>query len=91
MKILGIIYLTISAITFLHIILFGIYVRQKFVRENPDIRFKKVFPMERLISFLKLIIVSFCPILNFLVLLVGVLASEQVEETLYDKFYEMTE
>jgi len=91
MKILGIIYLTISVLTFLYVILFGIYVRQEFVKENPDTRFRKVFLMEWLISFLKLIIISFCPILNLLVLLVGVLASERVEETLYDKFCEMTE
>jgi hypothetical protein len=91
MKILGIIYLTISVITFLYIIFFGIVVKQKMRRENPDIRFRKVTLAERLFSFLTLLIISFCPIFNLISLLTVELATEQIEEMIIDKLYEMTE
>ncbi len=91
MKILGISYLTISIITFLYIIFFGIVVKQKVKRENPDIHFRKISLAERLFSFLTLLIMSFCPILNLINLLVVELATEQVEEMVIDKLYKMTE
>lgn len=91
MKILGIIYLTISIITFLYLILMGVSTKQKFIKANPEIHFEKKSLTERILAFLKVFVVCFCPILNFIFLITWVLLSEQIEENMTDKFYEMTE
>ena len=91
MKILLTIYLIISLLTFGFIYLCSRFVAKKFKTEHPTAKFRKVGCVEKVIAFLRTVIVSFCPIINIVFLLVFVLAWEQCVEATEDKVWDLVE
>lgn len=91
MKVILIIYLVISLLTFGFIFLCSYFAIKKFKAEHPTAKFHKVGFAERFVSFLRTAIISFCPIINVVFLLVFVLAWEQCLEETEDKIWDLTE
>lgn len=91
MNILLTIYLIISLLTFGFIYLCSYFVAKKFKVEHPTAKFRKVGFVEKVIALLRTAIISFCPIINVVFLLVFVLAWEQCIEATEDKVWDLVE
>lgn len=88
MKIILIIYLTLSVITLVFSYMAARYIAEKFKRENPDLVLKKSTKLEKIMGWFRAILISFCPILHTLSLLVWLLAWDMCVERMEDKIFE---
>lgn len=88
MKIILIIYLTLSVITLVFSYMTARYIADKFKRENPDLTIKKTTKLEKIMGWFRCILTSFCPILHTLTLLVWLLAWDLCVEKMMDKIFE---
>ena len=88
MKILVIIYFTISIITFIFAYLIALSIIKKIKKEYPNVKFHKNSLIEKIIALLRSSIISFCPIINVITLLIFVFKYEECFEIFEDKIYE---
>lgn len=95
MKILVIIYFIVSIITFIFAYLMALSIIKKIKKEYPSVKFYKKSLIEKILALLRTLIISFCPIINLIVLLCLVFGYdkifEAVEETIYENDIETLE
>lgn len=92
MKTILIIYLILSVISFAFSVLVSVYIALKFKRENPDVTIKKMPTFDKIVSWVRAILIAFIPIVHFLVIVVWLLAwdicVENIEDSIWEKMVE---
>ena len=87
MKTILIIYIIISLLNFIVTYLLAKSVVYKFHKNNPDIKFKKISSFERIVSWIRQILISFIPILNFIMLITYLIAWDIIAERIEERVW----
>jgi len=88
MKTIFIIYIVISILTFIFSFAIAKIARQKVKKESPDVEFEKITLIEKIFSWVRVIILCSIPLYNFLVFMMYVFRWDNMVDMAMEKFYE---
>ena len=87
MKVILIIYLVVSICAFVFVYLTAFYARSIMKKRYPNTKYRKDGLLKKFIDFIRILFISFCPILNLVSLIIWIVGFDEVVENAIEKVY----